>query len=295
MTDTTDTQGADSAQSHLSNGNGKYQLTTLGKLGSQLPIGIDVNGNFSKEIESKPWRFKEEKALGAYREENKGVNLGGFVTHMMGMMMARIGPHIFTEATTEPERTMIVNQLYMADVLYMYAYLRKVCLGRDVDSSLSCPVCELKNDRVLDLDGLDVTTIDDPAALIQEVELFDGVKIFGEFRKHLQIRPPTWMVMQNQGMFSENIALRTELLINECIIGAEGIDAGNPIVIVEPDMDEMTKRDIELLSATITDTPGPRMAIELRCSRCKRKTLQLIDWQYDSFFSSASPSQFGKT
>lgn len=307
MTDTTDTGASappadwpnpitsEPKPAHLSDGNGRFGLTTLGDLGPMLPMGVEVNGKFVKEIDTKPWRFKEEKEMGAYREANKGLTLGGFVTYLIGTMMTRIGPHVFTDATTGPERTMAVNQLYLGDVLYSYMYLRKTSLGKDVDSVLGCPICELKNQRVLDLDGLDVAIVDDPAKLIHEVELHDGVRIFGEIRKLLTLRPPTWMVMQNPIMFTDNMALRTAALINECIIGAEGLDDGNVIVITEPDMDEMSKRDFEMLSTAIETSPGPRMVVELQCSRCKRETLQLIDWAYDSFFSTASPSRRGKT
>lgn len=294
MTDMTDTQGPVQSNSNKD----KYIKTKLGELGSRLPIGVEVNKKLIKDIASRPWRFKEEKELGAYRDENKGLTLGAFISHMMSMMMTKIGPHNFSEPITKataPERSLIVNQLYLGDVLYMYGYLRKVCLGKDVHSVIPCPFCELKNERILNLDELDVFVVDDPSRLIQEVELYDGVKIFGELRKKLKVRPPTWMIMQNQDMFGDNLALRTGLLINECVVGAEGIEGNNPIVIIENDMDEMSKMDIELLSATIEDTPGPKMAVELDCARCRQQSLQIIDWRYDAFFSSVSQSRRGNS
>ena len=295
MTDNTE-QGAALVATHLNDGNGRFKLTTLGKLGAQLPIGIEVSEKLLKDFHHGPWRFKEEKALGAWRDQNKGGTLGGFVTHMMASLMTGIGPHTFGDDMTMVNRELLVNQLWLSDVMYMYVYLRKAALGKHMESVLPCPHCKMKNKRVLDLDGLDVATIDDPSKCYQVVELEDGVVIFNELRTSVTVRPPTWLIMMNPAMFTDNPALRTQLMIENCVCGAEGIESHNPIAILEPDLEEMSKRDVERLTGAIESTPGPRMVIELEdCSRCHQDSLQMVDWAYDSFFTNASQSPSGKT
>jgi hypothetical protein len=292
MTDKTDAQEPTEPTDKAEDNGAPYRTTTLGELGARMPIGIEVGGKLEKAFGHRKWRFKEEKLLGEIKEENKGMTIGEFVTHVFGLMMTDVGPHNFNGKMSDIEKRLTVTQCYLGDVLYMYAWLRKGCMGKDVDSVLRCSLCSHENQRRLDLDDLDVRVLEDPAKIIQRVELEDGLAIFGELRTAVDVRPPRWHVMENPDMIgTENDAKRTEVLFKECICGAEGIDPGTPIAIADDDLDEMTKVDIERVTAAIEDTPGPQMVIELQCTRCRQTSAQVIDYRYDAFFSMSSPSQ----
>jgi hypothetical protein len=179
--------------------------------------------------------------------------------------------------------------LYLGDVLYLYAFIRKMALGKLVPTVLVCPNCSMKNKRDLDLDGLDVRVMNDPKHLIQPVELQDGVKIFGELRKQLRVRPPRWQVMSNPDVAaSNNDAEKTVALIRECVCGAEGVKDGQPVVISDVDLDEMSKMDILLLERAIEATPGPQLIVELKCTACRVQTTMMLDYRYENFFTIAS-------
>lgn len=285
MTDTTD--GPKANPSPHSNG---MRFTTLGKLGPRMPIGIEVNGEYHKDFEWRPWRMKEERQLAEYRENNPGQTIGAMLAHMIGVMAVKLGPHRWGESITEAEKQLTITQMYLADVLYLYVYLRKAAMGSAVPAMLQCPNCQLKNKRDLDLDGLDVRVLDDPDSLVQAVELSEGIKIFGELRKRVQIRPPRWQIMMNpELMRKNNDALRTIELFKECVCGAEGIAPNQPIVLDENDIDELTKLDISKLENAIENVPGPQMIVQFDCSRCQMEVTQMVDYRYESFFTTSLP------
>jgi hypothetical protein len=296
MTDTTDNARPGEETDSQTKGNG-IDSTTLGERGSVLPIGIETASNeFLRDFEFRRWRMKEEKLLGQYKEDNPGQTIGEFISHLLGVMLTKLGPHQWNDSVTTAEKQLVISQLYLGDVLYLYSCLRKSALGKDLDAVLQCPNCTLRNERVMDVDDLDVLVLADPEKLIKTVVLEDGLRIFGEVRKTIHVRPPRWQVMSNPEIVQkENEALRTVALFKDCVCGAEGIPEGQPVALLDEDIDEMSKSDIVTLEEAIEDTPGPRMAIEFDCTRCKVKTLQMIDYRYESFFTKSSPSLPGKS
>jgi hypothetical protein len=295
MTDTTDVKPDEESTTQAEESG--IKIVTLGERGPLLPIGIDSgSGEMLHDFEFRRWRMKEEKVLGKFRQDNPGQSIGDFISHLLGVMLTKLGPYSWNETTTDAEKLLAISQLYLGDVLFLYASLRKSALGKDIRAVLQCPNCTLRNERVMNIDDLDVRVLADPNKLIKSVELEDGIRIFGEVRKVVQVRPPRWIVMSNQEIVQQgNEALKTIALFKDCICGAEGINPDQPIAILDDDIDEMTKTDIVTLEEAIEDTAGPQMAIEFECSRCKASTLQMIDYRYESFFTKSSPSLPGKS
>lgn len=265
-----------------------WRMTTLGELGPNMPMGIEAGGEFVKGFDSRPWKMREERALGKWLEENKAESVGNFIAHLLGTLMTQVGPFSWGPNTSDAEKTLAISQMYTGDVLYLYAYTRQLALGNLLPATLQCPLCETQNKRELDLDGLDVRVMTDPAKLIQPCELQDGLVINGELRKLLKIRPPLWQTAMSASNAEGSSFERSIALIKDCVCGAEGIEDGTPFVIMDSDIDELSKLDSLLIEEAIEGTAGPQFITELKCSRCKRVTKQEIDYRYQSFFTVSS-------
>ena len=270
-------------------------ITTLEDLGPNLPIGFANGNEFLKEFEFKTWKFKEEKQIGKIRENAKGLTVGEFVRHLMSVMLIRIGPHLDFQSLSDPEKTVILSQMYMPDMLYSYIWLRVHSLGPELPMKLKCPTCKYEFDYEVDLKTLEVKVLLEPKKLKKEINLKDGFQIHKELRKKLTIRPPLWSIMDDpQIARSDNPGERDAAMIKGSVVGAEGLENGKPIAILDTDLDEMSKFDIVTTVAAIEDTPGPNMVLEADCPKCKTKFFQMIEWFYDSFFTISSQSQIGR-
>lgn len=272
-------------------------LTTLEDLGPNFPIGFVAGDELIKEFSAKPWRLKEERQIGKIRDQAKGLTVGEFVRHMMGVMLTKVGPHIDFQSLPDPEKSIILNQMYMPDLLYAYIWLRVNALGPDVPMSLTCPLCKTDFDFEADLKTLEVRVLLKSAKLKKEVKLEDGgFKIHGEMRGKVTVRPPLWSVMDDPQMAgSDNPADRDAAMIKGSVVGADGLDESQPIAILDDDLDEISKRDLLTLTGAIEDSPGPNMLLEANCPKCKRRFFQMIEWFYDSFFTLSSQSQNGRS
>lgn len=272
-----------------------YKKTTLSELGQKLPIGYEVGGSLLKNFEMGSWKMKQEKELGEVRKKDK--SMGGFVAKMMGILMTRIGPHAMKELG-ESEQALILNQSYMADIMYMYMCLRRHYIGNEIELSVTCPSCEHEFVWTGNLDTLDVICVDESEQINREIVLRDGIKIMGDIRKRLTIRPPKWAIVSDQNVLKTNNEVeRSLILIKNSIVGAEGIDPKQPIAIFDEDIDEVERYDYALLQNVVDESPGPNMTADIVCERltCRFKWLQMIRWDYDSFFSISSRSQNGKS
>lgn len=266
-----------------------WWTTSLKELGSSLPCGILGSGGRSRTFRLRPFRMKEERELSKLRDGANSLTFGTFVSEVLSMMIQTVGPHTF-DTISAAQRKLVLSQMEMADVLYMYLYLRYEAMGSEepVVLPIMCPNCHHQFRVDADLGTLEVKVVPDSTADLRRLcKLRDGLVIQGAMRDTVWLAPLKWSVSDSP-MFNAGSA-SIALIVQSSIVGANGVNL-NPFIISDPELDEMTKRDIEIISADINNnTPGPVMAVKSDCPKCKNQLVKMLDWGYDSFFSKSSP------
>lgn len=267
-----------------------FEVRELRAQGPNLPVGLVVGGQRSRLFRLRPFKLKQEKALAKLREKAKGGTVGQFVCDALASMVQTLGPHNF-DAMKEGERQIAINQLTMADVLYLWVYMRFDALGEEpVAMTIRCRSCTNEYKWFGDLGSMDVRVLHDSTIdTSRTYKLRDGVAFAGAERHVLKLDMMKW------DFFSRNFNNKdsqSALAIMGSIVGIEGVDR-NPFQMTENDLDEMSKFDIGGITRDIEDnTVGPQMDIEPQCPSCNHKSRMMLDWGYESFFSrSALPTR----
>lgn len=259
----------------------------LQELGSRLPLGIqDSAGGFNNSLALRRWTMKQEKELGELRKENKGANMGEYVSMVLSSMCSRIGPYDFENMKFE-ERRVRISQMWMGDVFAAYCLLRKKALGKILGMDTSCPFCDKAEDFNADLDTIEVTTAENLEDLQWDYKLLEPFDIRGKKVTGFTLGPARWNSMETIADEGGSMGHAKAGLICGSVFKVHGHDT--PLALVSHELDEMGKHDIELLSKKLEDEPlGPNMSIEKRCQKCRKDMKLPIRWSYDDFFGTSS-------
>ncbi len=263
-----------------------FKLTTLGELGAQLPIGmVSPDKRLLKDFELKPFRFKEEREVEKLKDK-PGLSVGAFVSGLLGVLVARVhGTDI--QKMADVQRRLYFGQMWFADVLYLYMYLRTQALGDVINIKIPCRHCRVPFEIDGDLKGIDVRVVDNPDQLFQKVTLKTGIPFRGELRKTFTTRPVNWLSFEDRDLNDK--AMVKLAMFQNSIQSVEGIAEDQLAVLPESAFDEMTKLDTEVLTKHLEESsPGPQMTVEASCPKCKTQWAWPIDWSYESFFGASS-------
>lgn len=266
--------------------------TTLGANGLFMPIGIaGPDGTLNKGFSIRPWRMKEEKELAQAKKDDPGQNLATYVSTVVAYMCTRLGHHDFN--TTRPEEKRVyVSQMYMADIWYVYASIRRDALGDLLKLTLKCPRCRKDFPWAGSLATLAVKTADSLGACMWTYLLAHPLTIRGKTVHSLQMGPQRWNVAES--VFSNpNEGQAKEAAIRASIYSLN--DSPERAQLLSSDLDEMTKLDIERIASAIDEHfIGPNMSIEIDkstpCTHCgfDQPRRIPIDWTFDHFFGVSS-------
>lgn len=280
LTVVTDESGAESAQA-------KFVLKTLGELGPNLPVGVSVQGApRSRAFRVRPYKMKQEKALAVLRDEAKGNNIGSFVSDALALMLQTVGPHNF-DGMKDGERQLVINQLSMPDVLYLYLYLRYSALGDEpVVMLVRCQSCTTEYRWYGDLGSMEVKVVeDDKSDLTRTYELRDPMQFRGKEVSKLKLGLISWNLFSRPEFQSRGSMQNATIMAS--IVGVHGIDAiPGTFQVGSSDLDDMTKYDMTGLIRDIeVNTPGPQLDVTPECPSCQHKQKMMLDWSWDSFFA----------
>ncbi len=267
----------------------KLKKTTIKELGPNLAVGIsDGSGNLAKAISVRPWRFKEEKELGELRDENSETNIAQYVSMVLSTMCTQIGNHDFNKLKFI-EKRVSVGQMWMGDVFEAYIWLRIKTLGNLLSLDLKCPNCKKKIEFIVDLLTTEVATVDKLEDSFWEYELKTPITIRGKKITKFLMGPARWIAIENLSSTADlNTGLAKASVICGSIQKTPEYELG---ILVQEDLDELEKIDIETLTAQIDkNNVGPDMSVEAKCKRCKTKFVSSINWNYDDFFGVSSRS-----
>lgn len=266
---------------------GKFKVTTMGDLGPQLPIGtVAPDGKLVKTVSSLPFKLKQEKELSILKRQ--ATTGGDFANSTLLLLLDHFGAFHFPELK-EIEKKVAIQQAFFPDILYAFLWIRREALGPEFPMMFECGRCKTENRFVASLDTLEVAVAEDQKSLKWDLELRDGITLHGKLRKKFTLQPPVW---GNINATREEDAYQLLETFRASLVSAEGIDS--PPVLLDSDADEISRYDIALIEASISENvPGPKMVIEHRCFKCRAPYYQSIPWISDAFFSIAT-DQFRK-
>lgn len=264
---------------------------TLAEWGKQLPIGIQLNDQFNKEFDLVPLDWKLEREIGrSWAKRQDRLTLSDYVGTILAHTVTSVGGQDMSKFKFS-KRLLIFNQMFQADVFYIYAYLRLVTMGNELKlKDLKCMSCGHKFDYVADISTLEIVTIDNPTSMISEIALRDGFEMNGEQRFKLRVKPPLWNMLGSAFPTSLNEADMFAAMLMNATHAIEGMPDG--AVLTEMQVSQMGKYDIEVCQESLNEViAGPRWEIEGVCPKCEVSFFEAIDWTYDRFFvrSSRSP------
>ena len=271
---------------------GGIHETTLGENGLNMPIGVQSpDGSLSKGFSIRPWRMKEEKELAQVKKDDPGQNLATYVSAVVAYMCSRVG-HIDFDAVKPAERRVYVSQMYMCDIWYVYASIRRDALGDALKLTLKCPRCRKDFPWAGSLATLAAKTADSLDACMWTYELQRPLAIRGKAVSSLRMGPQRWSVAEsvfnnpNEGQAKEAAIRASIYALNDSPKSAQ---------LMPSDLDDMAKLDIECIASAIDDHfIGPNMSIEIDkstpCVHCgfDQPRRIPIDWTFDHFFGVSS-------
>lgn len=251
-------------------------------LGDELPIGILVDGKLSKTFELRPYDMPAERKLAKLKKKCKSSP--SFVARTLAAMIKSLGSVDF-DAVPESHRTLMVSQMWLGDVMYIWFKLRMEAMGEELAVRMRCPACERKFQFVGDLEQTDCNVIMDPLDICWHHTLKHGLEVKGERIKPVVLQPPRWQAMMAlEGAKLDQIDVK--LALTRASVRQLGDKESNPV-----NFDSCTKYDLEKLQKVINDgVPGPELMLEFTCPHCEREGVHPINWDWDFFFSAASLS-----
>jgi endogenous inhibitor of DNA gyrase (YacG/DUF329 family) len=262
----------------------KITKKTFAEHGATLPLGV-LNGNeLSKEFEVRDWTMKEDRAVGALRDKAGELGVGRFIAEFISKMCLRVGPHDF-ENMKDAEKILVVNQMFLGDVFYIYVWLRVEALGADLPLEIQCPKCKAPISMKADLNTLDVKSADELGHVRWNYDLKKPFKIRTGDAKTLLMGPPRWSALSGlKGQM--NLGLARFSAVKGAIWGVEG---QGDFAIADHEIDEMRKIDIEgIQNSSDEHFIGAEMAVDVECPECGKTSLVSLDWSFDTFFSTSS-------
>lgn len=264
---------------------GAVSTTTVADYGHALPIGVLKDGQLHRSFAFKTFRMKEERELDAKRKANKQMSVGTFVASVLAHMLTQLGPYADFQAMSEEHRINAIQQMYVADVMYAWICLRIEALGSAITFPLKCPRCEVEFKFHADLSLTDVTVYEDTGLLARAFKLANGIQLLDKsVSTDLVVQPPHWRAMSVARPNATPGDVKAAMILASIIKVGDG-----RFPPTTDDIDNMSKRDIELLSAFIdSDAPGAGMVIDCNCPECAHQWKIPLDWSWDFFFTSAS-------
>ena len=267
----------------------RYEIVTIEELGATLPIGTLKENVLMRDLDSRPFTMKQERALGAIRDKQRQINVAKFVSVVLSHLCTKVGHYDFA-AMKESERLLSVSQMFMSDVYYAYVWLRMQAVGSEITMDLTCPNCQNEFVYVGDLNTVEVRVPSESVeSLTWEYQLRDPFELRNKKVEGFKLGIARWGSLEPVATGAFNTGEAKAALIRGSVQEIFGWDA---VALGSDELDDMSKFDLEGIANTIeANRFGPDMAIETNCPKCNHSMASMLDWGYDSFFSISSKSR----
>lgn len=263
----------------------ELRKTTLGELGGLLPIGVASEGALHRQFAFRRYTTANEREFETIRKEKKNISTPEFVIEILSRMCTRVGPYDF-DSLDPSQRRLVLQNLYMGDVFYLWTCLRIEALGPDVRFKLDCAACRTELRPGVDLNSIDVRYVDQPSQLFWKHTLRDGLELGSSVEKELILQPPRWSILISNER-NKKTAI-SDLKVSVAIGSIRQVGDGKKSP-TRRDFDSMSKYDLEFLQKSVDDhAPGIEMEFEVECDQCDHKNRYGFDWTFDFFFGASS-------
>lgn len=272
-------------------------LPSLAERGKRLPIGVlnespDKEPSFDKRFDVIPLSWNIEKAIGrTWTKARNGLTVSEYLGSILAFTVTKVGDCDMAKLKVD-ERMNKLNSLFVADVFYMYAYLRLISMGKELTlNNIQCLGCDHRFNFIADVSSMGISVLDDPKKFELEVKLQDGFDLLGHHRDTLVLRPQTWDSLNISGGSSVSDVL--EMSIVNSVVEVKGIPRSP--ALLQNNFNSFTKTDIEIIKDAIEKIPlGPRWHIEGVCPKCGEHFFFRLDYMYESFFARSFTSRAPK-
>lgn len=259
----------------------------LQERGPILPIGIlDASGALHRGIECREWRLKEERELGAALEKVESARMGQYISTVIGTLCTQLGP--FKLDSMKPaERAVIISQMWMPDVFFVYLWLRVQTMGNTMSLRMACPNCGHRFDYTADLGSVTINFVDKFEDSRWKYSLKRPFELRGKKVSEMTLCPSRWAAMDALGdKVGKNFGIMKAGLIVGSIYEINGVTG---VAYADHELDEMYKIDVETLTNLIDrKSLGPDMSVEDVCAKCGKQYRSSLDWGNDAFFAVSS-------
>lgn len=282
-----------------------FYMRKARELGFKLPIGgLDAKGKLVKSFSLRELSPEREKVIGEYRKANPMKPNTTTVTTMLALCQETLGDQKFKEIPPDDDgdldlrhnihhqNLLRIRNMSMADVFYMYLRCRIEEMGATFSAPWQCEACKETRKIEADLEDVDVICCDDPALLRVECDLNRGL-IFrdGNPKKKVIVTPMLWgnMEVDEVADAGADPLLMKLFMISKCVTGVEGFEGD--VSLTREENRTIGKLDRETIAQKINDMNlGPALQINGQCPKknCGAPYQYQIQWDYDSFFSTAS-------
>lgn len=275
---------------------GPPPLPRLGEVGKVLPIGFtDQVGTTHREFELREWTWDVEEELGDRVQKLGGdqIGMGEYVSLIVILLVERVGGIAFARLD-EPQRRMVLRQMYMSDVVYMYIWSRLESIGHEMPfDHVVCPRCRAVQGTgdppryVADLRTLEVKVSEGPETRL--VKLTKGIRYAGEVRSTVLVQPLPWGLMEDMTPDTQQNAAKFIMKsLSHGIREIPGAPPG-PVVLSREHMMSTCKLDRARIMNAISEVGGGAvMEVRDNCRTCGFEFSEDLDWSHNNFFAISS-------
>ena len=275
----------------MENENPKVTLllrTTMGSMGSQLPVGTSGKGSLNKDLQFREMTTADERAIANRTKDD--MSMAEQVSIVLAQMADKMGEYDFTQLKL-PDKLLRLSQMYMGDVLAALIVLRIESIGKDFDVQFTCQCARGKKGvkTKVDLSTAEVTGAKQEQDALWDFPLKKPRNFRGAEVKSLVMGPPRWSVIVDManGINPRQAELTT---MRHCVRGFNG-EKATLFDMIDGEFDQISRLDLSRLSAEMDEhVIGPHMRMDLECPHCSKEHRIGIDWRYRNFFSVSSQS-----
>ncbi len=271
---------------------GRTELPTIAELGKRLPIGVEINGALEKSFDLIPLSWEIERKIGKdWAKRRNNIDVGSYIGVVLANTVTKIAQYEISKMPLE-KRLLIFNEMFAADIFYMYAYLRLISSGKDLQlKGIRCVSDAHSFMYTADVSTLGVVCFESIEKFEKKIKLENGFEMGGSHRDTLIIRPTKWNMM-SEPLSTGNpnsIEMFGAMLINS-VVEIVGLERG--ALMSELQLKQMSKPDLEICREAMDQVlGGPRWFIEGECPICGEEFYFELDWTYENFFARSYTSR----